>query len=247
MCVKGPTWLLGGDVERRTAGSEAGAVFCSDWDQVDRVALQAREQSRGGADSPHSPRFSRAWASLPEKNLRNKEKQITAGRAPPTCSSRRFHESLEASEASLLLNNLKISGYGIRLLRFIHVCWNWGTHSTKVAVNDTEWQWKWELKWRGHGWGVCQNLYSQGDHLWPIRQGQQSGKCQTDGLRVATFSSGCTGSQGSRWREADLWPGLELQITDGSRVFFILHQHFNYCTFTTTLEILRNRQREGFF
>lgn len=82
MCVKGPTRLLGGDVERRTAGSEAGAVFCSDWDQVDRVALQAREQSRGGADSPHSPRFSRVGASLPEKNLGNKEEQITAGSPP---------------------------------------------------------------------------------------------------------------------------------------------------------------------
>lgn len=130
-CVDGPTWFLGGDVERRTAGSKPGTVFCSDWDQIGCVVLQAREQSSGRTDNPHSPWFTQARAFLPEKNLGTKmSRLLQAG----------IHY-LDDSEASLLLNNVGLLSRFMHSYSFwsnvstsicIYICWNWGTDTIKL-------------------------------------------------------------------------------------------------------------------
>lgn len=56
-----------------------------------------------------------------------------------------------------------------------------------------------------------------------------------------------TGFQGSWLGKADQRQGLELLITDGPRVsFFLLHQHFNYCSFTGTWENVHEQKKFRF-
>lgn len=74
--VGGPTWFFCGDVEGGTAGSEPSTVLGSDWDLIGCVCLQAREQSSGGADNPHSPCFTRPRSILPKQNLGTKTNRL---------------------------------------------------------------------------------------------------------------------------------------------------------------------------
>lgn len=74
--TSGPTLFFCGDVEGSAAGSEPGTVLGSDRHQIGCVSLQARDQSSGGADNPHSPRVTRVRSVLPKQNLGTKTSRL---------------------------------------------------------------------------------------------------------------------------------------------------------------------------